>query len=631
MSRLVSGVVCGLALMVGCGDRPGPLQVGVGHARMPAPVGIGTVGFGGVGVEGEPSPFAEIYPATTRMHNHPDFRAIAVSRGEGHEVVLLRSDTVGIFQQLRRAVIEELESRLGRDLDNVLVIGATHTHSGPGRVIDVGGPFALIADEFLAEHHDRMVDAMADAVEEALSDLAPGRIGWTFGRDDLSISDRRCEDGGADYVNGEIPILAIEQEGELRAIAMTYPIHGTLLGIEELTLSQDVSGAIEQAVEDRFERDVQVQMFNSWGADVAPGDPDVEEGEGAEQPSGYDRMERVGSAVADAVEIALSEITWEEEPELWLATHREPIDRASIGYGPDEFEYEYGAVYCGGGTDRDCDASTREDTLDESCVPFPEDYPAPKQTEISAGQIGRVHLITFPGEPGTVLGEQVVGDIQAEYGVEDVLFMGYAQDYLGYAILEEDWWQGGYEAGGALWGPRQGEYLATRAVAVYGRAIGELPEIDEPAPVTSFLGSVYEPYAGPSPVALGTVIAPIAPEAPTATDVMTWTVAGDDPWYGTPVVTLETELGEPVLRPNGTPWTSDGQAFWVSLAVDPPYEFNDTAETRQFAWTFSMPVQHRVASAGPDLIAGEGYRMVAALPTASGEVREVKSAVFPAP
>ena len=63
-------------------------------------------------------------------------------------------------------------------------------------------------------------------------------------------SDRRCEDPSPDYVNGSLPILAIEQEGVLQALVMSYAIHGTVLNIDELTLSQDVSGGIEQAVED---------------------------------------------------------------------------------------------------------------------------------------------------------------------------------------------------------------------------------------------------------------------------------------------------------------------------------------------------------------------------------------------
>ena len=121
-----------------CSPQPGDLRVGLATARMPVPVGIGTVGYGGFGAT-DPSPFAELYPATERVHGHPDFRVMALSRGDGFEIIFVRADTVGVFQQLRQAVLKELEQRTGRNLDSVLVMGATHTHSGPGASLTVEG------------------------------------------------------------------------------------------------------------------------------------------------------------------------------------------------------------------------------------------------------------------------------------------------------------------------------------------------------------------------------------------------------------------------------------------------------------------------------------------------------------
>src|SRR5262245_21994367 len=90
---------------------PGELQAGVARARMLIPLGIGTVGFGPFGVPSNPTPYAEIFPGTDRIHGHPDFTAIAISRGEGHELVFLRTDLAAMYQQLRTAVVEELEER----------------------------------------------------------------------------------------------------------------------------------------------------------------------------------------------------------------------------------------------------------------------------------------------------------------------------------------------------------------------------------------------------------------------------------------------------------------------------------------------------------------------------------------
>lgn len=597
--------------------EPGPLMVGVARTRMPVPLGIGTVGYGGFSVQADPTPFAEIYPGTKRIHDHPDFRAIAISRGPGFELILLRSDTVGVFQHLRRAVVLELEARLGRSVDDSLVIGATHTHSGPGRVIDVGGPFDLIADKFFPEFYLGIVDAMADTVEAALADLKPGRVGTTFTYTDEAHNDRRCEDG-LTYTNGTLPIVAVEQEGEIVGVATAYAVHGTVLGIEDLTLSQDVHGAIEQAVEDRFDHPVLALSFNAWGADMSPADPAVPEQPGAVAQAGYDHLERAGAVIGDAVAAAIGDLAWDDAPDIASHTFRIELDREAIGYDADTFPYTYGGVYCSG--PEDCDPATTVENLDHACLPFNEDYAAPPQTELTSGQLGAVSFVTFPGEPGTLLAEQILRDI----GEDDVVFFGYAQDYSGYSILEDDWWQGGYEASGSLWGPRQGEYLADRVVDAFGWAHGGTAP-PGPSPVVPFDASGFTPYAPTPGTGVGTVVTDVAATVG-PTDEVVFVVDGEDPWFGAPLVTLVDAAGAPVLRPNGLPVTSDGQAFWVELTPEPSYADAPAAPTRAFHWAFHLPVDHVVVGATPQLTGA--YRLSAALPGPDGASTTVQSGVF---
>jgi hypothetical protein len=587
--------------------EPGPLQVGVARARMPAPVGIGTAGYGGFTIVNE-TPFSELYPGTEAVFQHPDFEALAVSRGEGFTVVFLRTDTVGIFQQLRRAVVLEVESRTGQNLDDGLIIGATHTHSGPGRVVDGGGLYDLITDVFFPEFYDAMVDAMADVIVAALDDLAPGRLGTGMAYTDDGHEDRRCEDG-RDHVNGALPIVALEREGEVVGVLLTYAVHGTVLGIEEFTLSQDVSGGIEQAVEDRFDHPVTVAMFNAWGADMSPADPELPS---SSVPSHEAQIAAVGATVADAVDAAMDGLSWTEEPEIRSRTFRVAIDREVLGYAPDEFPYEYGAVYCSGEPE-DCDLTTTVDDLDLACLPFNADYPAPNQTELTAGRVGGLDFVTFPGEPGTLLAEQVLGDLRDAGASGDIAFFGYAQDYLGYSILEDDWWQGGYEASGALWGPRQGEYLAARVVEAWTWAHGHAePPADLPAPIAPFDDPTYDPYAPTAPVRPGTVATDLA-DLPS--DAMAeFVVRGLDPWLGVPLATVIDEADQPLLRANGAPWTSDDLPFSWRLDVVPPYE--EPAAEREFLWRLAFPTRHPVPGAALPL-GGASLRVRVELPDGS--------------
>ncbi len=620
-----------LILLAGCGEpaddtgntaQPGPLEAGFATARIPAPVGIGTAGYGPADADSE-SPYSEIYPATTTIHGHPSIKVTVLSRGEGHELVFINWDAVGVFQQLRIALVYELEARLGRDMDDVIVWGATHSHAGPGRMVDAGGPFDLIADKFLPEFYDVMLATVADQVEAAYADLQPARIGHTYAQAPDSTGDRRCEDGGEDYVNAEIPVIAVERDGVIDGLILAYAIHGTVLDADALTLSGDVAGAIEQGVADGFDHPVQVTMYDSWGADMSPQTPPIDGQDGPELPDGYDKLEAIGLDVSNQVQSVIDDIAFVDEPIIDAHTYRVHIDREYIGYDEDTFDYEYGAVYCGLSRESDCDAATIEDDFDTVCVPFNEDYPAPNQTLFTVGQVGELYFTTFTGEPGTELAEKVMDGMAAHGGVEDTMFLGYTQDYLGYSILEDDWWQGGYEASGALWGPRQGEYLSNLAILAFDAYMGTKRFPVEPPPIQPFDDPEYDPMVPATALEVGSILEDVQ-DSYGATDIVTLTVAGEDPWVGAPIAWLETSSGEPVLRPGGIPVDSDSYLFWVELAVEPIWE--DEADERQFAWTFSLPVSHSYPMS--DLALAGEYRLRVELPRADGGSSEIVSGDF---
>ncbi len=113
--------------------EPGPFVAGHASARLPAPLGIGTAGSSPLSGPDSDSPYTVRFPATTKLHGHPDVRVVALSRGEGFEVVLARVDTIAAPQQIRDAVVAELLARTGRDYDDALVLSGTHSHNGPGQ------------------------------------------------------------------------------------------------------------------------------------------------------------------------------------------------------------------------------------------------------------------------------------------------------------------------------------------------------------------------------------------------------------------------------------------------------------------------------------------------------------------
>lgn len=584
--------------------EPAAYRVGVATRRMPVPVGIGTSGFGANSADRSVTPFAQVYPGTQRIHTHPDLRALVIEAGEGNRLIIVRTDTVGVSAALRRSLVARLQSALGERVDHQLVLMATHTHSGPGRLIDK--PYwQVIQDYFWPELYVRVVDALEGVVLDAVADLEPARLGFGVAQTTDLHNDRRCANPEED--EPALPVLRVDRlsDGQTKAVAVFHAIHGTLLSMREYALSQDASGGLEAKIAERFDHPVQVMFVQGAAADMAPGSPHFDPPADAAQWNGaFDRAERLGRRAADVVMAMFDDIEMSETGVIHARTERVAIDRDILGYDPAEFRWEHGAVYCGAGYDERCVGEPPNPDLLRGCLPFPTaESAAPKQAPLTIGRIGDYAFVTAPGEFSTALGRRAREGVEASLGLP-VLFLGYAQEYTGYNLAHDDWWQGGYESSGAMWGPRQGDHFVD-AIIELGRSYAQprrplgFPQGDlEPVPGPY---DDFEPFpVMPSPVEAGVLTD--APEAAAAGEVVRVTFAGGDPWLGNPLVTLEAQDGEgwaPVTWPDGRRVTSDDYSMVLSLVPDPVYE-DDEATARTFQWTVELPTV-RPAGGGPDV------------------------------
>jgi len=233
------------------------------------------------------------------------------------------------------------------------------------------------------------------------------------------------------------------------------------------------------------------------------------------------------------------------------------------------------------------------------------------------GQIGDMTLVTFPGEPGTRLAESVLDRIQGEDSDMSFFFVGYGQDYLGYALEEDDWWYGGYEASGSIWGPRQGDYLADQIVATYNQWQGDT-SVDASLPrIEPFPYAIETPFVPEEALQRGTPLTQPASEV-TVGAVATFTVAGDSPWYGHPVVAVLDAEGNALSRRGGQPWDGSDPSMRMSLEPNPAYTRDDTETQRTFEWTITVPTLAQVEG-GVSLDPGS-YQIQVTLPTAGDPV-----------
>lgn len=608
---------------------PVQFRVGVAVRRMPVPLGINTSGFGPV--SGGKSPFAgPIYPATTGIYMHPTIKAVFVEGGMGR-VIFVLGDLVGMSSVARETIIKRLQKRTKQDFSNELIIGGTHTHSGPGRMTQ--GAFELVQDKFFPEFFDRMMDAIVDTVIDAYKDLTPARFGFVIAENHKAHSDRRCEN--PEFEVGDLPILRFDdQNGKIKTIILTYAVHSTVLDNKEFMLSKDVAGGIEYKVEELFDHYCPVLMFDSWGADMAPGTPPSPSNQGqySDVPEKFTRIEGIGNMIAETVANVIQSVETKAGIDVSALTMWIPIDRKYLGYPEDVFPYDYGGVYCGGTQKGHCwTPGVSPDPikdLDKNCIPFTSELPAPNKTLATVGRIGDLILVTFPGEAVTQIGVDIRDKISALAGGKKVAFFGYSQDYMGYSTPEWDWWQGGYEASGAIWGPKQGDYLAARIVEVAKKFFDKSYKMSftSPFPFSPPLLE-YEPRKYMESIEPGKVITDVQSQY-AKTDTVVFEVLGGDPWLLAPVVYLEKKEGEtfvPYYKSNKTPVNSDGYEFWVTMKPDPPYPPNgeDDFIPRRFLWKFVLPIT-RVADMKSPIIQGTyRLRMVGSYADGSGKVQDI--------
>jgi hypothetical protein len=560
---------------------PTRLWAGVAEFDLGFPVGAATVGYAPGAAAN--TPYAIMFPGTDAQHTELTAKALVLRNGDT-ALALVRTDTIGIWQDMVRDVMVRLRELGHADLADGLIVGATHTHSSGGRVFDhtVG---EIAVGPFLPSFYMRARDAIVNAVLVADEEAVEAKAGYTTLQIPSLHKDRRCENGPVqDDSMGVIRVS--DEEGNLLAVVVNYAMHGTGLG-SGWVLSNDAPGAIEHGIEHALDTEAPVLYFQSWAGDMAPSAPDdYFIGSGA---PAYDTdmrgLDAIASAAGDLVVPALDAIEMSSDLELGVATFRFPLDGMAINPDGSFDAYPYGGIWCVPDADEEnCGENAAPYTSAElACLPFDEEMTV-KWGQITAARIGDLGIVTLPGEPCTSVGVALRDAAIASTGLSQVFVVGYAQGYLSYLLHPDDFWMGGYEAASVLMGPHFGEYLIDIGAEVARYMMEPDTELgfvtfDTPDPQTAL---DYEPLEVPDFAGTPAIV-----EQPSVdeTRVVSARWIGGPPAIDMPVVTLEVETDEgwkTVLRPNGGPIDSRGPEMVIRLEPDPPY--GEPSDARTFNW-----------------------------------------------
>ena len=561
-----------------------------GYAERPLgfPIGIGTVGYSpGTGAR---TPFASLYPGTNAQQTDLTARAL-VLRNAGEAVVLVRTDSIGIWQDMVRDVRIRLREEGRGDLSDGLIVGATHTHSSGGRIFDhfIG---EIAVGPFLPGLYQRVRDAIVNAVLAADAAVVEARIGHDLLQVPELHSDRRCEN--EDFQDDTMGLIkVVREDGSLLALVVNYAMHATVLNTDDWTLSRDATGAVESGIESRLSQPAPVLYFQSWAGDMSPRTPEgyISE-EGVALRDDFTRMDAIGAGAADAVIPRLDAIEVSSNPLLGAKTVAVPLVPEEINPDGSFDMYRFGGIYCVD-PDDNCGPDARPFTPAElACVPIDETWSV-DYTFLTAARIGSLGLVTLPGEPLTSIGVALRDQVAEATGWNDVLVLGYAQGYLAYLLHPDDFWMGGYEAASTLMGPGFGVYLIDKGVAVARHLALDTELGFEPVTEPRVPSLQYGPLEDERPLGVPAIQAQSTPDE----EIIWVRWIGGGPVSDTPRVHLEhavEEVWTPFTYPHGGPVDSGGPEIELLLAVEPSYEDALNLEERTFYWTARMPSRFRV-------------------------------------
>ena len=186
-----------------------------------------------------------------------------VAMDDGKTQFFLVSSDVCLFSPSEYDHVAEIaKKQLGIEPVN-LIWAATHTHSGP----EVG-PNGLAA-VFLGDRYKHELDPkytpwleqkLIDGLKEAKQKLAPARLGVGWGFSQASINRRALDVGEKSSiglnpdgpVDRRIGLIRIDKEdGSPLVLIANYPIHGTVMGPQNLKISGDVTGVVSEYVEQK--------------------------------------------------------------------------------------------------------------------------------------------------------------------------------------------------------------------------------------------------------------------------------------------------------------------------------------------------------------------------------------------
>ncbi len=157
-------------------------------------------------------------------------------------LVVMELDLLCIDKNIYMDTRRRAEKILGK---NHLVLAASHTHSAPSTIYR--DPLHRIGmGEFRRDYYDYVMERIGEALEEAVSTAEPVHAWFTSTVIRGVATDRNTP---RKKIDQKAVILGLDMRSK-KVLVINYPVHPTVLGPDNLYVTRDLVGALQDRVEE---------------------------------------------------------------------------------------------------------------------------------------------------------------------------------------------------------------------------------------------------------------------------------------------------------------------------------------------------------------------------------------------
>lgn len=400
------------------------------------------------------------------------------------EMAFVLTDLGALPGEVHQAVADRLADQAIDIPRENLMIGATHTHGGPGGFFADQGYALIGGDSFDPRIFERVVSGITKAIVDAHADKQPATL--AIGTTEITDASRqRSTDAhvaghshDSDHKQERARVLRIDAAdgGPPLGVITTFAAHGTIVGSDDLLITGDnqgvaarlvARGIAEASPQVASEHDVVVTYLNGAQGDISPvgsGDTFIDSAE--------DSGERQAPPLLAA---------WE----------------ALEGQGTRDVELDSRfkfLCFCGQEVQDGQRISTIPILGAEGTDPFPNaGFPGhdpkvpflvgpglvPQVVRLQVVQINDHVMVAVPGEPSMALGQQIEEEILAMDDVAEpastVDVIGLANDYISYMSTLPEYDVQAYEGSFNLYGRMTGPLFQQELTAMAHALLDDQP------------------------------------------------------------------------------------------------------------------------------------------------------------